>query len=86
MGLDVQGLLYLLSFNLSCLPVSGILRLHQSDLLQLATIEDVGGFLGKLPSSLDSEILFRHIDSVQVTSKKFQQILQQEHSRDTSNR
>ena len=66
--------------------LSGILKLHQSDLLELNTIEDVGGFLGKLPPSLDSEVLFGQIDSIHVTSKKFQQILQQQHSRDTSNR
>ncbi len=49
--------------------LSGILKLHQSDLLdlELNTIEDVGGFLGKLPPSLDSEVLFGRIH---VTSKK----------------
>ncbi|XP_064381937.1 TBC1 domain family member 12-like isoform X2 [Halichondria panicea] len=62
----------------------GILKLHQSDLLELNTIEDVGGFLGKLPPSLDSEVLFGQIESIHVTSKKFQQTLQQQHSRDTS--
>ncbi len=77
---------FLIYVRFSIASLSGILRLYQSELLQLSTIEDVGGFLGKLPSSLDSDTLFSQIESIQLTSKKFQQVLQQEHLKDSSNR
>ena len=44
------------------------------------SIEEVGQFLGKLPTEVDSDTLFDHIASVTVT-KSFDSLLQQENAR-----
>ena len=62
--------------TVSLLLPSGILHLYQFKLLEFHSIEEVGQFLGTLPSSLDSETLFSHISSINLTSKHFSQVLQ----------
>lgn len=59
---------------------AGILKLFQSSLLGFRSIEDMGQFLGKLPPTMDSDTLFAQIDSIHFTSKRFKQILAQQHS------
>ena len=55
---------------------AGILKLFQSDLLECRSLEDLGQFLGKLPT-VDSDIFFPQIESVHFTAKKFKHILLQ---------
>ncbi|XP_003383946.3 PREDICTED: TBC1 domain family member 12-like [Amphimedon queenslandica] len=55
----------------------GILNMYQHQLLQFTSIEDVGHFLGHLPSTLDSDQLFSSISSIPLTEKKFSQLLTQ---------
>ena len=62
--------------TVSLLPPAGILHLYQFKLLEFHSIEEVGQFLGTLPSSLDSGTLFSHISSINLTSKHFSQVLQ----------
>lgn len=49
----------------------GILRLYQSKLLELATIEDAGSFLGRLPSDIHAETLFHSIAAISLSSRHF---------------
>ncbi len=67
--------------NVVLLIYAGILRLFQSSLLEFVAIEDMGQFLGNLPSTMDSDLLFMHIDSVHFNEKRFWQILAQEQQR-----
>ncbi len=56
----------------------GILKMFQLSLLDLRSIEELGQFLGKLPSTIESESLFAHIESIHFTTKRFTQILSQQ--------
>lgn len=51
--------------------------MYQSQLLSFSSIEDVGHFLGHLPSTLDSDMLFGSISSIPLTDKRFSQLLSQ---------
>lgn len=64
----------------------GILKLFQWSLLEFRSIEDMGQFLGKLPSTMDSDALFVQIDSIHSSLKKFKQILVQEQVSDSTTR
>lgn len=63
--------------TVSSLLSSGVLRLFQTSILERHTIEEVGQFLGRLPETIDSSVLFKHIEAVNLTPKKFMQCLQQ---------
>lgn len=89
---DGDSFLFRTALGTDCMPVqkknviisfiiSGILKLYCSDLLKLNSIEDLGHFLSKLPSSMDSEALFAQIGSIHFTVRYFKQILSQEQSK-----
>ena len=54
----------------------GILRMHQSQLLELGSIEEIGPSLSRL-FMVDSDTLFQHIEAISVSDKKFKQLLKQ---------
>lgn len=56
----------------------GILKLGQKELTEFESIAETGQFLGKFTSDLSSEALFESIASVPLSSKHFQQLLQQQ--------
>lgn len=69
----------LLALKSRCISTcAGILKLYQSSLLERRSIEDMGQFLGHLPSTMDSDTLFSQIDSIHFTPKRFKQILQEQ--------
>jgi len=51
--------------------------MHQTELLLLHSIEEIGQYLGHLPTDLSSDQLFAHITSVHLSEKKFNQALVQ---------
>ena len=51
--------------------------MFQTEIMERHTIEEVGQFLGHLPETIDSDVLFQHIAAVNLTAKKFAQCLQQ---------
>ena len=51
--------------------------MYQNEMLMLHSIEEVGQFLGHLPTNLSSDQLFAHISSTHLSDKKFHQTLSQ---------
>jgi len=51
--------------------------MHQAELTLLHSIEEIGQFLGHLPSDLSSDQLFAHIASIHLSDKKFNHALTQ---------
>ena len=52
-----------------------ILRMYQHHLLELTGIEEVGHFLGNIPNTINSNVLFQNIGSINIPEKKFKQFL-----------
>ena len=50
--------------------------MHQSQLLELGSIEEIGPSLSRL-FMVDSDTLFQHIEAISVSDKKFKQLLKQ---------
>ena len=55
----------------------GIIKMYRNEILVLHSIEEVGQFLGHLPTDLSSDQLFAHILTVHLSEKKFHQTLAQ---------
>jgi len=51
--------------------------MHQAELMLLHSIEEIGQFLGHLPSDLSSDQLFAHITSIHLSDKNFNHTLAQ---------
>lgn len=51
--------------------------MHQNEILKFHSIEEVGQYLGHLPTNLSSDQLFAHIAAIHLSDKKFQQTLAQ---------
>jgi len=49
--------------------------MYQNELLKFHSIEEVGQFLGHLPTNLPSDQLFAHIVAIHLSDKKFHQTL-----------
>ena len=49
--------------------------MYQNEVLVLHSIEEVGQFLGHLPTDLSSDQLFAHISTIHLSEKKFHQTL-----------
>lgn len=75
LGVCVYIILYIDFSNLYLLL--GIIRMYQNEVLLLNSIEEVGQFLGHLPTNLSSDQLFAHISATHLSDKKFQQTLAQ---------
>ena len=56
--------------------VLGILRMNQSPILELGSIEEIGPSLSRL-FMVDSDTLFQHIEAISISDKKFKQLLKQ---------
>ena len=51
--------------------------MYQNEVLVLHSIEEVGQFLGHLPTDLSSDQLFAYISTIHLSERKFNQTLAQ---------